>query len=922
MSRRTPAIVVLLLVSWSATGGASAVKDRASHFVARAESLRVHGEAERALVEADSLLTTLDARIDRHARALVGMQRGLMLVTLHRYPEGEDAYRTALRDLAGIDDPSLRDELYLKLAWVVDRLGHPASSDSLVAIVREEAVGRNDEVAEAKARLQIGRRHLINGHFDQAEQELSWSAAVLERAHDAVGAGDASNLLGIVYANQFRLEEAAVAFERTHTAAVAAGNEGLVGRTLNNIGLICDQLGDPERAAAAFREAYEMSKRSAIPSQLISGTNVAEAESQLGHYEDARALLGELLALAREHHHPDGELGVQFSLGSNARRAGRPHEALAHFRAAQSIARDLGDPDQELRSLIGESRALADLDSAEAALARLEGRGVELQPHVGGSWHFQLDADRARLIAALGRYEEALDVDYALLRRATGEGLVNHRMAVQIAIADAHASLDRPDSAIVWFRKAERTWESTRRIPVDPQWRERRSEQAQGFPVQLAHLVLEHGRGSERECIAEAYDGLQRYKARTLMERVQTPGREIASAEVAAVSLRELQSGVLRPGELLLDVYVGRRTSLLFAIDADSAAAVVLPAADEVEARLDLVEGMLSSAQSDTGAVEGILAAVGDESFGRVEGRVQACRRLLYSPDGPFQRLPLAAVRLAGQPLVEGRDVVRVPSATLLTHARSRPRSGTWRSILAVTGAGDQLAAARREVERLRHDYSGVETWSPDENGVRFDTANFGHRDVIHFATHANVRNDNPWRSGLVVQGAGPVGLRGGDVRDASLLTADTIAGLQIEVDLVVLAACESASGREIQGEGVAGLTAAFLAAGARAVVATLWPVEDRVAERFVGEFYRGLSRGSTVASALRAAQNRLRNDPATAHPRHWAGYVVVGDGSQTIELRPRRDLRGWWVALFGLAIVLLLRFRGRIRPSGSQPAV
>jgi hypothetical protein len=71
-------------------------------------------------------------------------------------------------------------------------------------------------------------------------------------------------------------------------------------------------------------------------------------------------------------------------------------------------------------------------------------------------------------------------------------------------------------------------------------------------------------------------------------------------------------------------------------------------------------------------------------------------------------------------------------------------------------------------------------------------------------------------------------------------------------------------------------------------VVATLWPVDDRITARLMRRFYAGLASGRTVAGALRQAQAEIRRGDGTAHPFYWAGFVAIGRGELRIPLRVR----------------------------------
>jgi CHAT domain-containing protein len=177
--------------------------------------------------------------------------------------------------------------------------------------------------------------------------------------------------------------------------------------------------------------------------------------------------------------------------------------------------------------------------------------------------------------------------------------------------------------------------------------------------------------------------------------------------------------------------------------------------------------------------------------------------------------------------------------------------------------------------------------------------------DVLHFATHTSVNDQNPWQSAIYLDSVG----------DGKGLRAAEIAAMKLPVSLVVLSSCESAAGRILSGEGVLGLSSAFISAGSPAVVATLWPVDDLATVGFMEAFYGELAARQDAASALRRAQDKLREDPATEHPFFWAGFVLVGDGDVQVYLKPDRGRdRLLVVALLGLVVITVLvsRFRRR----------
>ena len=149
---------------------------------------------------------------------------------------------------------------------------------------------------------------------------------------------------------------------------------------------------------------------------------------------------------------------------------------------------------------------------------------------------------------------------------------------------------------------------------------------------------------------------------------------------------------------------------------------------------------------------------------------------------------------------------------------------------------------------------------------------------ILHFATHADA-GDN-------VRLGQPTLMFSGN----ELLTMSEIFDLRLNAELVVLSACKTAQGKLYRSEGLVGLTSAFLYAGSRAVVASLWRVNDQSTSLFMGAFYKYLRGGESKAEALRRARNRvmkskmrsvlLGREQSLAAPFFWAPFVLVGSPS------------------------------------------
>ena len=119
----------------------------------------------------------------------------------------------------------------------------------------------------------------------------------------------------------------------------------------------------------------------------------------------------------------------------------------------------------------------------------------------------------------------------------------------------------------------------------------------------------------------------------------------------------------------------------------------------------------------------------------------------------------------------------------------------------------------------------------------------------------------------------------GDDSAEDGLLEAWELLHMQLNAELVVLSACETARGRVGAGEGVIGLSWALFVSGVPATVLSEWKVESDSTSRLMVAFHQNRKRGMSDADALRLAALGIRKDPAYQHPFYWAPFIVIGAG-------------------------------------------
>lgn len=168
---------------------------------------------------------------------------------------------------------------------------------------------------------------------------------------------------------------------------------------------------------------------------------------------------------------------------------------------------------------------------------------------------------------------------------------------------------------------------------------------------------------------------------------------------------------------------------------------------------------------------------------------------------------------------------------------------------------------------------------------------------VLHFSTHGVLDDRYPGLSFLAFS-------EQGDSLENSRLRVSEIYGLRLSAELVVLSACETANGRLFRGEGLMSISRAFQQAGAGAVVASLWNVDDRHTPALLEAFYGFLQKKWAKSDALAAAKRGYLDGAAgqKGHPFFWAGFVLYGDDAAVFVGK-----KYGWIGWGGGALAVLL---------------
>lgn len=253
----------------------------------------------------------------------------------------------------------------------------------------------------------------------------------------------------------------------------------------------------------------------------------------------------------------------------------------------------------------------------------------------------------------------------------------------------------------------------------------------------------------------------------------------------------------------------------------------------------------------------------------------------------PFQTL----ITMENRFLIEQFTILYAPSLTVLREMNKNPRLFSTKPTLLAFGNprldlnaaanfeakrgtkfGD-LPSAEKEVDFLLKLY-GAERSKIYKRSLATETTfkeNFKGFNILHFATHGVLDNQNPMYSAIILTSAN-------NSTDDGILEAWELAEMNLEADLAVLSACETGRGTFI-GEGIIGLSWSFFVAGVPRVVASQWKVESASTTQLMTEFHRNLNSmpNKAVAKSLQAAMIKLLKNPRYRHPFYWSGFISIG---------------------------------------------
>jgi CHAT domain-containing protein len=697
-------------------------------------------------------------------------------------------------------------------------------------------------------------------------------------------------------------------------SAMASGDIGAQIRYLELIGNGLEVQRRPEDAQYFFDRAISLAnscKDCGFPYMAYEGRG--EALAELGKTDEGRAALTKCLNEARHEQRQGHEAQTLILLGRLSLKTGNTSVAVSQMEAAAATSERLnyfrmeGDALFELAKVYEQQ---GDFSKAEARLATARKASME----VGDRYNLprdltalaRLEAREGKIQEAENLYDEAEDVVDGIVMNApgpySGGSFLGEASDTYLGDFELAAQTNNVSRA---FRALERS--RGRTIEDALEGRRMQGEvdspayqQAEGAISTVQLKLMRSGDPDERQQLLEDLEEQeQRLAYLNDVTVARTPLRLWKPPK-----LRDVQA-TLTPHEVILEYVLDEPRSFCLSISRTEARITKLNAGrQQIE---ELAESYLSQVRALKPASD-----LARELYSILLDPIQTLAgktHFIIVPDGKLYFLPFDALEDGRiQYLIKSVIITYVPSASVREILKARrPTHLPTRAFLGVGGVAydtSHSASLTGRIMRGLYDLAGVhlrnlpgtrqEVVSAERAlggrgsvvllGANATTAALEGEpladfSILHLAVHSIPSTQYPTRAALVLA-------RRPTSNEDGLLQEWQIIGFSLNADLVTLSACDTGVGRLEGEEGVTDLADAFLFAGAKSVVASLWESDDQYTQALMQRFYQHLAEREDKAVALQQAKrDLLREYGGDVAPFYWAGFVLVGEGSSPVTI-------------------------------------
>lgn len=680
---------------------------------------------------------------------------------------------------------------------------------------------------DAEIEMRRATLTLRRGQPEKADPMFRQVLTIAGAQGDPYLAANAMGNLGVMYMNASRCDQSIYWLDRAREEFTQLGSAVLYAKTLGNLAVCYHHLGDYDTAIRYYQEADQRSRAA-------------------GNQRDQQIWLG-------------GIATAQLDQGNFA-------EAADGFRSALAIALQTGDKESAawwLNNLTLASISLGDLDAAERYNQQAAGLGVS-------NWSdYVRHLHEAEIAAARHDLDRAGKLFDALLTRPSQDPA--SVLEAETGLAEVLIERGRADAADAEFHTAMALIERQRSQLIRDEYKlSYLAKRMETYQKYVDFLVT---RGHE----AQALEVAEAIRARLLDEKLHSEGHAAQAMNANAFEQLSRSSRCV-----LLSYWLGPQRSFLWVVGPHSVDLYELPSekkiAPLIEAYRSFIEGLRDPLDSEFPAGR----QLSEMLLGPVRDRLSDGVHVLVIPDRALNALNFETLPdpdNGSRYLIDRVTVSVAPSLDLVAAAPASAKKPAPSILLIgnpepaveeyprLPNAGREMALIEKTVEGSR----SVVLEGAQARPAAYREASPSGFTWIHFAAHASANRESPLESALILS------------RDGSgyTLSAREVMNVPLTAELVTLSACRSAGAKTYSGEGLVGLSWAFLRAGAHSVVAGLWDVTDLSTANLMSDFYSGLAKGIAPADALRAAKlNLIRSNGAYRKPFYWGPFqLYVGAG-------------------------------------------
>ena len=878
----------------------------------------------RAAIEKyEQALSLFRAAGDKYRAGMTLQAMGMSYFPLNEFRKALDCFNQALALAIELNDKRFQAGTETWVAGMLDILGDVTKAlahyDHALKLAREGG----SRLAEGSALASMGKIYSDIAEWQRALELFSQALPIFTELDSKQDQAITLNNIGNAYELAGEYQKALDYLQQSLPLFRAVGNKNSVAYTLLNVGRVYRRLEQYEKALDYYSQAQALQRETGNRADEAETLDeIGDAYAAGGQYEKALGYQQQAVQIQTTTGNVRREAIARTKLGHTYAQLGQPDKALEQLNQALTTFRSIGDPRDaalaleysarveqkrgnlvEARKQITEAVALFETVRARAGGSQTR---ASYRATVEDAFEFYIDVLMQQHAAdpARGFDAEALQASERGRARSLLEQLnesrIDIRRGVDAALLEKERELARDMNA-----KAQRELQLKLRKDSDEE---------------LVTL--------ERE-ISALEDQYQQVEA-TIR---QASPQYAALTQPQPLGLKEIQQQ-LDPDTLLLEYSLGSERSYLWLVGSDSLRSYVLPKQDEIgEIAQQAYESLVARSVSksiETPAQRSARIAQADTQYQQSTAELSRMilapaaaelkdKRLVIVADGALQYVPFAALPLANhRPLILDHEIVSLSSASAFAVQRQNlanrepapktlaviadpvfstndPRvkksaetsaveAGTrsLEHLPAATANGGQLSISRLPFTRTEAD----QILAVARNGSNLKALDFrANREIatggelskyryVHFATHGYLDTTRAGLSAIVLS----LYDADGKPQDGFLRTHD-VYNLKLPAELVVLSACETGLGKDVQGEGLEGLTRGFMYAGARRVIVSLWNVNDKATASLMQRLYAGMLRdGKTPAAALRAAQIEMLRTAQWQSPYYWAPFVMQGE--------------------------------------------